>query len=169
MSGAKRRLTKSGSRESGVDSVAAAGGAGGTAIEVIPFPSGTNVAVTVGAAGNAPGTGGTSSFGAYCSATGGAGGSPGSGTGGESGVGSGGQINLNGGSGDYGTDGPVATGGAGGSSYWGGGGGVRRNGANTPANANKGQAYGSGGGGGFSSISPNFAAGTGKAGIVVVE
>jgi hypothetical protein len=42
------------------------GGGGGTAIEVIPFPSGTNVAVTVG------GAGGTSSFGAYCSATGGA-------------------------------------------------------------------------------------------------
>jgi hypothetical protein len=44
---------------------AGGGGGGGGAIEVIPFPSGTNVPVTVG------GATGTSSFGAYCSATGG--------------------------------------------------------------------------------------------------
>jgi len=56
--------------------------AAGAAIEVISFPSGTNVPVTVGSGGNPNnngsggqngGTGGTSSFGAYCSATGGQG------------------------------------------------------------------------------------------------
>jgi hypothetical protein len=51
------------------------GGGGGTAIEVIPFPSATNVAVTRGAGGGAAAAGGTSSFGAYCSATGGGAGS----------------------------------------------------------------------------------------------
>jgi hypothetical protein len=56
------------------------GGAGGAAIEVISFPSGTNVPVTIGGGGNGSNSppnftnsnpGGTSSFGAYCSATGG--------------------------------------------------------------------------------------------------
>jgi hypothetical protein len=73
------------------------GGGGGTAIEVIPFPSGTNVPVTVGAGSNT-GTGGTSSFGAYCSATGGATG----GGGALGGVGSGGQLNIAGGTGSKG-------------------------------------------------------------------
>jgi hypothetical protein len=73
------------------------GGGGGTAIEVIPFPSGTNVPVTVGA-GSANTTGGTSSFGPYCSATGGATG----GNGALGGVGSGGQLNIAGGTGSKG-------------------------------------------------------------------
>jgi hypothetical protein len=73
------------------------GGGGGTAIEVIPFPSGTNVPVTVGA-GSANTTGGTSSFGPYCSATGGATG----GGGALGGVGSGGQLNIAGGTGSKG-------------------------------------------------------------------
>jgi hypothetical protein len=59
------------------------GAGGGGAIEVISFPTATNVPVTIGAGGtpggqaNNPvsaGSGGTSSFGAYCSATGGTGG-----------------------------------------------------------------------------------------------
>jgi hypothetical protein len=73
------------------------GGGGGTAIEVIPFPSGTNVPVTVGA-GSANTTGGTSSFGPYCSATGGATG----GGGALGGVGTGGQLNIAGGTGSKG-------------------------------------------------------------------
>jgi hypothetical protein len=83
------------------------GAGGGTAIEVIPFPSGTNVPVTIGRrcrrtckrSGATGGTGGTSSFGPYCSATGGAGGvggpAPvGSGQGGIGGSGSGGTVNF---------------------------------------------------------------------------
>jgi hypothetical protein len=76
----------------------ASGGGGGTAVEYITglTPGGT-VSVTVGAGGagaawtgdSTPGaTGGTSSFGAYCSATGGSGGG---------GLGSGGNLNLYGG------------------------------------------------------------------------
>jgi hypothetical protein len=64
------------------------GGGGGAAIEVISFPSATNVPVTVG--GNA----GTSSFGGYCSATGGSNSSNGNATAG--GNGSGGNINIKG-------------------------------------------------------------------------
>jgi len=73
------------------------GGAGGAAIEVVPFPSGTNVSVTVGNAG------GTSSFGAYCSATGGTSGASSGPNNAQAirsgGSGSGGQININGGPG----------------------------------------------------------------------
>jgi len=67
------------------------GPAGGTAIEYITglTPGGT-VAVTVGAAGGTSATGGTSSFGAYCSATGGAGGTL------TGGAGTGGNINITG-------------------------------------------------------------------------
>jgi hypothetical protein len=96
------------------------GGGGGTAIEVIPFPSGTNVPVTVGA-GSANTTGGTSSFGPYCSATGGATG----GGGALGGVGSGGQLNIAGGTGSKGglnQAGTANQSGPGGNSYLGAGG-----------------------------------------------
>jgi hypothetical protein len=101
------------------------GGAGGAAIEVIPFPTATNVAVTRGAGANQGGTGGTSSFGAYCSATGGGGGkAPLSNTGQAlpaGGSGSGGGINISGGGGQ----GFIATSGragmVGGQSIFGGG------------------------------------------------
>jgi hypothetical protein len=106
------------------------GAGGGTAIEVIPFPSGTNVPVTIGG-GGAPGnpanastgaTGGTSSFGGYCSATGGQGGRGPTVSNYQNygGVGSGGGINTQGGAGST-TDGNYF-GGAGGPSYLGGGG-----------------------------------------------
>ena len=90
------------------------GGSGGAAIEIIPFPSGTNVPVTVGAAriptfGNGA-SGNTSSFGAYCSATGGTGSSN---TFNSGGSGSGGLINAKGG---------ANTPGSGGNSLFGGGG-----------------------------------------------
>lgn len=76
----------------------ASGAGGGLAIKSMDCPA-SSVTVTIGAggAGNNAGsygaTGGTSSFGPHCSATGGVGGSAGAGTGG---AGTGGSINLNG-------------------------------------------------------------------------
>jgi hypothetical protein len=82
--------------------VGSGGGAGGTAIRYITgLTPNMSITVTVGAAG------GTSSFGSYCSATGGSAGtydSGGSGVpwpGGAGGVGSGGTINITGGAGGY--------------------------------------------------------------------
>lgn len=142
---------------------AGGGGGGGTAIEVIPFPSGTNVPVTVGG-----GNGGTSSFGPYCSATGGSIGSttPTRSVGGAGGVGSGGQLNIRGsGGGNALVTGPNAEagGGDGGNSYFGGGG---LGGGNIVAT--NGGSYG-GGGGGRGNISAPTASGNGAAGVVVVE
>jgi hypothetical protein len=135
------------------------GGGGGTAIEVIPFPSGTNVPVTVGA-GSANTTGGTSSFGPYCSATGGATG----GAGALGGVGSGGQLNIAGGPGSKGglnQSGTANQSGPGGNSYLGAGG--LGNSQDSPAKA--GRLYGGGGAGQAS----NGNRGAGAAGVVVVE
>ena len=142
------------------------GSGGGTAIEVIPFPTGTNVPVTVGNGGaaatpvtNNPGSpGGTSSFGPYCSATGGGGGSSTA----DGGIGSGGNLNIGG---SAGIPGKPAVGG---NSALGGGG----RGATEPAPATAGRAYGGGGGGARNAgTTPgNFkAAGAGGAGVVIVE
>ena len=101
------------------------GGSGGTAIKVIDVSSVSSVAVTCGNAGqtlsatqtSAGGTGGTSSFGGYCSASGGT--SPNAYYGGAAGTGSGGLLNL------YGVAGAGrsnAKGMFGASSFWGGGG-----------------------------------------------
>jgi hypothetical protein len=132
------------------------GGGGGAAIEIISglTPGGT-VSVTVGAGGAYNATGGTSSFGAFCSATGGA-------PTGLGGLGSGGQLNIRGGGGSYGftnfDTGDYEVPGGGGSSILGGG-------APANANANAGGAYGGGGRSQF-----NQGNGTaGSAGIVVVE
>lgn len=63
--------------------VVIAGGSGGYVIEYLNgLTPGATVAVTVGAGGAVGGTGGTSSFGDYCSATGGGINSPGLGSGG---------------------------------------------------------------------------------------
>jgi hypothetical protein len=135
------------------------GGGGGTAIEVIPFPSGTNVPVTVGA-GSANTTGGTSSFGPYCSATGGATG----GGGALGGVGSGGQLNIAGGTGSKGglnQAGTANQSGPGGNSYLGAGG--LGNSQDSPTKA--GRLYGGGGAG----EAGNANRGAGAAGVVVVE
>ena len=115
---------------------AGGGGGGGTAIEVLTIPT-SPVPVTIGAGGQGgnfypdatcPGaSGGTSSFGAYCSATGGGGGygspSPFA-AGGTGGAGSGGTINITGGVGGYGRPpylGPtqMVVKGKGGASYFG--------------------------------------------------
>jgi hypothetical protein len=152
------------------------GGAGGLAMEVIPFPSGTNVPVTVG------GAGGTSSFGAYCSATGGSNGSPGPnpGVGGAGGTGSGGQLNAQGEPGRKGWNAPpiASESGEGGSSLFGGGGqNVVVYGPTGPY-ASPGPAsagvpavgYGSGGGGAGGMGSPGaVSGGTGTPGLVIVE
>jgi hypothetical protein len=143
----------------------AGGGGGGTAIEIIPFPSGTNVPVTVG------GPGATSSFGAYTSATGGAAGATSSGASG--GVGSGGQVNIEG-SGAGGRN--PGTGGFGGSSTLGGGGITVSSPPGSPnalvANGDPGGNYGGGGGGAFRyPAAPGGASpgGTGAPGVVIVE
>ena len=162
------------------------GHAGGTAVKFITattndstptsFLNTTTVAVTVGAKGtgggnNTAGTnGGSSSYGSFCSATGGSGGynsdsaysdNP------DSGIGTGGDINLKGGNGGQ----PHANntsdsggGGVGGSSYWGGGGLAADDWMGTPSKP--GQAPGSGGGGGCHT---NRGGSDGADGYVVVD
>jgi len=160
-----------------LNGAAGGGGAGGTAIEIIPFPSGTNVSVTVG------GAGGTSSFGAYCSATGGAVGQTAPGNpyndsiraGGTGGSGSGGQLNITGMAGNPSSINNQSlswASGPGGTSYLGGGGlgGGGKNNVENPVAPTPGGNYGGGGGGAESSqYSPNKTAGTGGLGVVVVE
>lgn len=92
-------------------SSAGSGGGGGVAIKYVTglTPGGT-VTVTVGS--GSTGTGGTSSFGAYCSATGGGGGT--SGAPGAGGTASGGDINLSGGGGGTSASAAGSGGGAGG-------------------------------------------------------
>lgn len=89
----------------------AGGGSGGTAIRRINLAGIATVTATVGSPGQVGSTvGGTSSFGAYCSATGGTGGQPyagGTSAGGAPGMGSGGDMNMLGG---YGSDAAVQNG-----------------------------------------------------------
>jgi hypothetical protein len=150
------------------------GGGGGASIRWIPAPSIPGpVSVTTGAAG------GTSSFGAFASATGGATGANGVNNGfangGAGGVGSGGDLNITGTvGGDSGgklISGPVGTlsfSGAGGNSILGGGAGSRT-GINTGINGGN---YGGGGSGGVTNSFPAFnnrGGGAGAAGVVIVE
>jgi hypothetical protein len=144
------------------------GGGGGAAIEVISFPTATNVPVTVGAGGAINGansngsTGGTSSFGAYVSATGGAGGTR-QGAGGLGGSGSGGNLNMVGADGSNGSPQGFEHSRQGGPSFLGGGGRGANNPTSTPAGA--GNNYGGGGGG----YIQNLAGGAGAVGVVIVE
>jgi hypothetical protein len=104
------------------------GGAGGYSEKVIDVTAVASVAVTVGAGGAATGyyaaapQGGTSSFGAYCSATGGYGANQNaSHTGGHGGVGSSGDVNFLGGTGTgHANNGSQQCVARGGSVYWGG-------------------------------------------------
>jgi len=157
------------------------GSGGGTAIKIISglTPGGT-VSVTVGTGGAAGGTGATSrggtgntsSFGAYCSATGGAGGYNASQSGGNApagvgGSGSSGDINLNGGGPSWG----VNPGGCnegwniGGVSFLGTGG------INNSAGTDQSPIYGGGGAGASLSGASVSATGmqAGATGIVIVE
>jgi len=147
------------------------GGGGGAAIRWIPAPSIPGpVSVTRGAAG------GTSSFGAFASATGGQSGTTAvsfqSRGGGDGGVGSGGDLNIGGSGGGAGGSAPspspanLVFGGAGGSSIFGGGGaGTGAGGVIGGQAGAPGRNYGGGGGG----AAANLTAGAGAAGVVIVE
>jgi hypothetical protein len=144
------------------------GGGGGAAIEVVTglTPAGT-VTVTVG------GAAGTSSFGAFCSATGGANADGTAALDSNSyangGLGSGGDLNIQGGGGNGANT--TTQGGNGGSSIFGGGasGAQRLSGSGSTAGASGG-AYGGGGGGGACGIpNGNGAGGAGASGVVIVE
>ena len=155
------------------------GGAGGTAIELIDVSAlGSTVAVTVGTAGGnntstgSGGNGTASSFGSYCSATGGNGGGGADETRkGEGGEGSGGDLNVPGGDGMTGGGGPSSDdtpGGDGGASFWGGGGSKAKL-NNQRVAGRDGRAFGSGGGAGVFEGSTHYASGAGKGGVVYVE
>lgn len=158
------------------------GGGGGAAIAYISSPL-SSYSVTVGGGGSAggasdsfAGTGGTSSFGSVCSATGGTGGrgcSQRSGDGfsvlpcGKGGVGSGGSLNVQGSPGVTGADSSEGIiGGAGGSSIFGGGGFART--YLDSDGANNGNNYG-GGGAGCKATGGSINGGSGSAGVVIVE
>ncbi len=152
----------------------AGGGAGGKAVGIVGnLTPGQQIAITVGAAGAAPGGpangggGGTSSFGNYMSATGGGGG--GGGTvaefslpGGAGGAGTGGQINFGG---SMGSDCIVA--GARGGDGGGPGNGRAASGAENGFSAT---GYGGGGGGGGCSTGgTGYPGGYGASGVIIVE
>jgi hypothetical protein len=162
------------------------GGGGGSAIEVATIPT-SPVPVTVGGGGAGGGgganggTGGTSSFGAYCSATGGAGSitaNPGPDYrryyGGAGGAGSGGSFNMNGGHGGPESKEPWSSGAAdirdntangwGGTSLLSAGSSVRRGQAYLQPGV-PGLNYGGGGGG----CGDRASGGPGAGGIVIVE
>lgn len=147
------------------------GGAGGFSEKRIDVTAITTVAVTVGAGGAQAAyaggnAGGTSSFGAYCSATGGYGSNQNfSHSGGHGGIGSGGDINLYGGSGTGHTN-TSGTGalGNGGQSYWGGNNNIVGRHQNPAGDRNA--APGSGGCGG--PTDNGYLGNSGRAGLIVV-
>lgn len=150
------------------------GASGGTAIKIIEAASlGSTETVTVGsagAAGNPAATGGTSSFGSHCSATGGKGGSSNMSYTGNGylnpGVGSNGDLNIMGSAPDAGTPG-LNVGGSGGPSFWGGAG---YGGFNYSFSNGGLGAFGGGGGGGYrTTAGANASGAAGGAGVVVVE
>jgi len=139
------------------------GSGGGYSDKMIPATALTTETVTIGAggAGGSAGiatAGGTSSFGAHVSATGGGRAATIAGVPGDPGVGVGGDLNCYGGSGGMGL--LTTRGGEGGSSVLGGGGygGVGGGGGD-------GYVYGGGGGGG----KQNSVGGAGANGVVIVE
>lgn len=153
------------------------GGGAGAAIKYIDVSAISSETVTVGAGGGGStgrvngSAGGTSSFGAHCSATGGAGGLWGTttyGLGGASGTGSGGDINVTGQEGEFayrdGGTNPFAGSGGDAALFFPGG----NRGDNVASNYNGSDgAYGAGGGGGFGSASTT--GGNGGGGIIIVE
>jgi hypothetical protein len=148
------------------------GGAGGYAEGVYSIAAGTAVTATVGGGGGGvgyytgAGNGGTTSFGSYCSATGGYGANQNAThTGGHSGVGSGGQVNLTGGGGTgHSNHGSHNQYGAGGASYFGGGPAITRH---QPGVANN---FGGGPGAGAAGNETDDGSlgSTGKAGVIII-
>tara|TARA_R110000850_G_C9904458_1_gene460089 strand:- start:367 stop:1227 length:861 start_codon:yes stop_codon:yes gene_type:complete len=165
----------------------AGGGAGGTAIKLVDVRSISSVSCTVGGGGAAKtsgstngNTGGATSFGSHCSASGGVGGTYGNAgpvVGGSGGVGSGGDINLYGGYGSNGWDnftGLTYTWSSGlsqgGASYWGGGGSGNYGGGQSPQNGPSPNVYGAGGGGAMHTTSLTHGnSGPGYQGCIIVE
>lgn len=149
-------------QESGGDGAGGGGGAGGYALKVIEAGSlGSTETVTIGNS-----SGGTTSFGAHVSATGGSAGSTGTGgqgTGGAGGSGSGGDVNINGERGSPHTSGFTQN--YGGDSRFGRGG-MHKFGDGVGNNAS---GYGAGGSGGVSStLGVGRAGGSGTGGICLV-
>lgn len=146
------------------------GGGGGFSEKWIDVSGVTSVSVTVGAGGaiaaySGGNNGGTSSFGSYCSASGGYGSNTQFGhTGGSGGIGYSGDINLFGGSG---TGHANSTGegqlGRGGATYWGGSKSIDRQAASLAVGPG---APGSGGAGGRTNA--NYAGSAGAAGAVMI-
>ncbi len=143
------------------DDAQAGGGGGGYSERIMTATVfGSSETVTVGAGGAAETSGGTSSFGALLSATGGVGATGYTGVSG--GLGSGGDINIGGGGGGAAGADSVIPGGAGGSSVLGGGG----HGNNAASTGAAGRPYGGGGAGG---VDASGVGGAGAAGVVIVE
>lgn len=147
------------------------GAAGGAAIKLdVAVTPGQVISTTVGVAGTAGtpalngGTGGSSSFGAVCSATGGTGGAAASGGTVTGGVGSGGDINVQGADGGTAviSSGPQPKGGDGANGPLGYGGG----GAGTITTAGN-SANGKGGGGGGGGQNQN--GGVGSPGLIIIR
>lgn len=163
----KARVTVVGGGGGGGGSQGSGGAGGGVAIDIISgLTAGSVIDVTIGAAGIAGAVGGdgvaggTSSFGSYVSATGGAAGLEDSGVSSSGGTGVGGTLNITGQSGSGYISAGVAYGG-----FGGGVPGFGSSGTFADETGSGGTGYGAGGGGGGTS-----AAGVaGKAGIVIVE
>ena len=167
------------------------GGGGGTAIKLIDVSAVSSVSVTVGDRGigspsdGVQGTaGGTSSFGSYCSATGGGGGESfatagysSDANGGARGQATGGDVNIDGTQGQdalgAGTGGvAVGLGGSGGGSFWGSNIDEARGDSNISGNGQPGRTgqYGVGGSGGAETNNGGTSSGgNGQTGVVYVE
>lgn len=147
---------------------AGGGAAGGYAEKWCAVTPGQSVPVTVGSGGNSNGAGfnglagGSSSFGAFCSASGGLGGAVNGNTNAIGGVGSGGDLNLYGSGGQQGTmQGTSPVGGPGGGPPFGGG-----STSNSFAQGYDAQGYGAGGGGAGGTTQRG---GLGAPGLVIVQ
>lgn len=159
------------------------GGGAGAAIRLVSgLTPGASVNVTVGAAGTVGnnangGTGGNSSFGAFCSATGGGGGNANINSGqltynGTAGNGSGGDINVPGVRIPNFFNGTDWSSGPGGNAALGFGmGGMAHAGIGASSNGQAASGYGSGGGGASGTVGGGAAraGGTATAGVVIVE
>lgn len=162
----------------------AGGGGAGYTEKVVTVVPGAVIPVTVGAGGAAPAsgivagglTGGASSFGPHCSATGGGGGNaaigliPGSPSFSLPGTGAGGDLNIQGTSGGSGANGAntdgyyTGYGGLGGTAPFGGSGGCM-----TTGSSQNGGFPGGGGSGGGSATGSNASGGAGGSGCVIIE
>lgn len=143
------------------------GGAGGTAMSLVDVSGVSSVSVTVGVGGNISDPNGkTSSFGSYCSATGGTAGAAGTqgaiaAAGGAPGIGAG-MVAIEGGWGsDGGTIGKIGGSGDGGASFFGGG--LRGSVGGFPPGGGSGSPGAGGGGFGLNER------GAGQRGIVIIQ